>query len=100
MLHRTKTAAMPAILAAALLLPPLAIAAPEGAAPEAPQAQVQPDDHSYLPPWMEPQANAGPAGIEAQYLNALDDPALKQKTQAQKPQRRHSEGLLGLLFGR
>ncbi len=101
MLHRTKAAAMPAILAATLLLAPLAAAAPEGAAPEAPPAQAQPDDHSYLPPWMQPQANAAPAGVEAQYLNALDDPALKQKAQGQRPpRRRQSDSLMGLLFGR
>jgi hypothetical protein len=43
---------------------------------------------------MQPQANAGQASLQSQYLNAIDDPALKQKAQGpqppQKPRKRHS----------
>jgi hypothetical protein len=88
-----------AALAVTGLLVSQAVGAPEGMAQEAPRAQspAQTDDHSYLPPWMQPKANAAPTpGMQSQYLNALDDPALKQKALAQQQQqqkpvrRRHS----------
>ncbi len=65
-------------------------------------AQAQSDDHSYLPPWMQPQASgasAAPPSLEAQYLNALDDPAAKQKAAGQRPQRHRSNTLFGLSLG-
>ncbi len=57
------------------------------AAQDVPGAQAPADDRSYLPPWMRPQANAGPVTMQSQYLNALDDPALKQKAAQQPPQK-------------
>ncbi len=87
--HTRKTAPL-ALLALTVLLVSKAAAAPEGAAQDVPpaQAQAQDDDHSYLPPWMRPQAGAGPSTMQSQYLNALDDPALKQKAPAQRPPQR------------
>ncbi len=90
MVHHTGKRTPLAVLALAAALASQAAGASEGLAQEAPKAQAQADDHSYLPPWMQPQANAGQASMQSQYLNALDDPALKQKAQAQKPRRRRS----------
>ena len=67
--------------------------APEAVAQDVPRAQAPADDRSYLPPWMQPQASGtGQASMQSQYLNALDDPALKQKAQSQqqKPRKRRS----------
>ncbi|MGO9483856.1 MAG: hypothetical protein ACLPX9_04630 [Rhodomicrobium sp.] len=87
-----------AVLSLAALLGSEATAAPEGAPQDAPpppaQVQAQADDHSYLPPWMRPQAGTGPATPQSQYLNALDDPALKQKP----PQRRRRRSTFDEFF--
>ncbi len=95
----TKTARA-AVLALATASVSLTAAAPQSFAQEAPQAKpaAPAEDHAYLPPWMQPQANAASQGtMQSQYLNALDDPALKQKAQAQAqaqkaPRRRRSSG--------
>ncbi len=93
MFHRTRKTAPLAILALAALLVSEAAGAPEGTGRDVPQAQASDGDHSYLPPWMQPQAGGGKTSMQSQYLNALDDPALKQKTQGtqppQKPRKRH-----------
>jgi hypothetical protein len=90
MVHRMRTAALLAILA----LGALRVGDGASAANDVPRAQAPADDHSYLPPWMQPQANAGQTSLQSQYLNAIDDPALKQKAQGQqppqKPRKRHS----------
>ncbi len=102
MLQRTNATALPALLAVALLLSPAAIAAPESPAQETPPAQVQPDDHSYLPPWMQPQASGASAAqptLEAQYLNALGDPIAKPNPPQRPPQKRRSNAWFGI-FGR
>ena len=94
MVHRMRTAALLTILALGALLVGDGASAAESAANDVPRAQAPADDHSYLPPWMQPQANAGQASLQSQYLNAIDDPALKQKAQGpqppQKPRKRHS----------
>ncbi len=103
MLQRSKTAALPAILAVGLLLTPAATAAPEGAAQETPPAQALPDDHAYLPPWMRPEASAAPPALEAQYLNALGDPLVKPSPVQRPPLKHRSNTLFGLsldVFGR
>ena len=78
MYHRIRMTAPLAILALSALL------VSGAAAQDVPRAQTPADDRSYLPPWMRPQANAGPVTMQSQYLSAIDDPALKQKAQAQQ----------------
>lgn len=102
MLQRAKITAFPAILAVALLLTPAAVAAPESAAQETPPAQAAAaDDHSYLPPWMQPQTDSTAARptLEAQYLNALGDPLAKPKSVQKPPQKHRSSTLFGLSLG-
>lgn len=96
MYRRIRMTAPIAVLALSTLL------ACGAAAQDAPRAKTPPpDDHSYLPPWMRPQANARPASRQSQYLSAIDDPALRQQAQAQPPPykpRRRRGNLLERLF--
>jgi hypothetical protein len=94
MFRQTRKTAPLAVLAITAFLVSEAAGAPEAVAQDVPRAQAPADDRSYLPPWMQPQASGtGQASMQSQYLNALDDPALKQKAQSQqqqKPRRRRS----------
>ncbi len=89
-----------AILALVLGLSPVALAVPGDGTQEAKStqepAQTQPDNRSYLPPWMQKQEVAGISGRvgdgkSAAEPDALDpnNPAAKQKAKGPTPQRKH-----------
>jgi hypothetical protein len=95
MYHRTRMTAPVAVLALSTLL------ACGAAAQDVPRAKTPPDDHSYLPPWMRPQANARPITRQSQYLSAVGGPTLQQQeAQAQQPphRTRRRRNLLDRLF--
>ena len=100
MFRQTRTTAPLAVLAITAFLVSEAASAPEAVAQDVPRAQAPADDRSYLPPWMQPQASGtGQASMQSQYLNALDDPALKQKAQGQqKPVRKRRSSTFGDFF--
>lgn len=98
-----------------LIVSPAAFAAAEDPAPEKPAAQAQPDDRSYLPPWMQGQGGAENANAPgngaaepSQRSAAVEGGAAKKAkivSQGQRPRRHGSrgEGLFGGfagLFGR
>ena len=89
----TKTAPLAGLALAAILVS-LAIGAPGAWAQDAhkPHASAEDDDHSYLPPWMRPQASAAnQPGEQSPYADPAGDPrqkALALQQQQQKQRRR------------
>lgn len=97
-----------------LIVGPAASTAAEDPASERPAAQAQPDDKSYLPPWMRQgggensNAPGNSAAAPVQPSAAVDDGAAKKAkvaSEAQRPRRRGASGDVlfggfGALFGR
>jgi hypothetical protein len=92
MVRRAVGCAQLFVPALALFISQAAAAAPEGGTQEAQPAQAQPDDHSYLPPWMQKREMAGIGDGTAGPADP-NNPNSAQKTpalsQGQKPQRHH-----------
>lgn len=106
------------LIVLSLTLSSAAFSAGENAVPDKPAGQAQPDDRSYLPPWMQgkgggetanmPTGNGANGAASGQPSAAVDDDAAKKAKIASQTQksRRHDwpgETLIGGfvgLFGR